>query len=579
MERGRLFLLSLVLAACGGEDDRFDADNSDGVDRGTAGASSGFDECDGACSADETCCRGVCVDLETDLDNCGACGAVCGGQNSNAECVAGECKVTCDDGFVDCDGDPANGCEGEDRGAPRATTGRRPMIGAFTGSLVTADQSNALRPTFTWRSSGEGSCGDLEYQIQVDDSCEVGKLDECTFESPELDERVAGTSFTPSEDLAVSNTVPMGTRYYWRVRACDGPERCSEWSSVHYADVGRDRQDVTGDGYPDVVVLHSAGYAIYPGGESFGADDEGAPTDIEAGRVFSEDGSTESYAEDNPVVIRFVGDVNGDGFNDFVGSGFRYFEVDAPNDVYVNSWWRYLFLGAADVADIEVVRFSVRDWGYALSHTTGAGDFNGDGFADLVAGKSLIPFEENETNPAGVPRAYVIYGAAEMSEEPPVAGEILAPLGDDGVYFASMTEFGDFNGDGYPDVAVAAPSEGAVHIVRGGAAPNFGIDVSFTYVNEPTPSGRCRDVRMASGDLDADGFDDLVLNCDEESRVLAYFGASTLPTSTDWEVTAEDFWSAVRDMALGDLDGDGALDVIGGQANVFFPYDRSEQLG
>jgi sugar lactone lactonase YvrE len=61
-------------------------------------------------------CNGVAADgCETDLgsiQSCGACGVVCSFPHASAACDAGSCALgACDQGFGDCDGDPANGCE------------------------------------------------------------------------------------------------------------------------------------------------------------------------------------------------------------------------------------------------------------------------------------------------------------------------------------------------------------------------------------------------------------------------------------------------------------------------------------
>ena len=54
-------------------------------------------------------------DLSTDDRNCGSCGNACDGGAALSACVSGECRIVdCDDGFTDCDGDPANGCERPD---------------------------------------------------------------------------------------------------------------------------------------------------------------------------------------------------------------------------------------------------------------------------------------------------------------------------------------------------------------------------------------------------------------------------------------------------------------------------------
>jgi hypothetical protein len=50
----------------------------------------------------------------TDVNNCGACGTVCipGPHVSSVACNASQCKITaCNTGFVDCDGNFNTGCE------------------------------------------------------------------------------------------------------------------------------------------------------------------------------------------------------------------------------------------------------------------------------------------------------------------------------------------------------------------------------------------------------------------------------------------------------------------------------------
>lgn len=51
-------------------------------------------------------------DLSTDVMNCGACGRPCAFRNGNARCVAGVCElVSCIAANLDCDREPSNGCE------------------------------------------------------------------------------------------------------------------------------------------------------------------------------------------------------------------------------------------------------------------------------------------------------------------------------------------------------------------------------------------------------------------------------------------------------------------------------------
>ena len=65
------------------------------------------------CDAPNTLCGSTCTNLSTDVDNCGTCDHACPAtpDHGTSRCVGGQCGVTCDTGFGDCDHDPANGCE------------------------------------------------------------------------------------------------------------------------------------------------------------------------------------------------------------------------------------------------------------------------------------------------------------------------------------------------------------------------------------------------------------------------------------------------------------------------------------
>ena len=52
------------------------------------------------------------IDTLRDVNNCGACGNVCpGGTNAAAACIQGKCQLACQAKYLDCNGDPADGCE------------------------------------------------------------------------------------------------------------------------------------------------------------------------------------------------------------------------------------------------------------------------------------------------------------------------------------------------------------------------------------------------------------------------------------------------------------------------------------
>lgn len=66
----------------------------------------------GALDCNSSLADGCEVDGARDANNCGGCGKICpGGTNGAAACRAGQCALVCNAGYLDCDGNPDNGCE------------------------------------------------------------------------------------------------------------------------------------------------------------------------------------------------------------------------------------------------------------------------------------------------------------------------------------------------------------------------------------------------------------------------------------------------------------------------------------
>ncbi|WP_438033512.1 hypothetical protein [Sorangium sp. So ce204] len=67
---------------------------------------------DGYANCDRLTEGGCEINVRTDADNCGSCGQKCALPHATAECQGGACKVkACEAPYADCDGDPENGCE------------------------------------------------------------------------------------------------------------------------------------------------------------------------------------------------------------------------------------------------------------------------------------------------------------------------------------------------------------------------------------------------------------------------------------------------------------------------------------
>ena len=99
------------------------------------GCDTGFADCD------KSAVDGCEVDTTADVGNCGGCGVACKLDYATASCAASACAVAaCADGFADCDGLAANGCEVSINGA-RASLVQANYPGS-NPSVVLADVNN-----------------------------------------------------------------------------------------------------------------------------------------------------------------------------------------------------------------------------------------------------------------------------------------------------------------------------------------------------------------------------------------------------------------------------------------------------
>ncbi|MBT2505487.1 FG-GAP repeat protein [Streptomyces sp. ISL-98] len=156
---------------------------------------------------------------------------------------------------------------------------------------------------------------------------------------------------------------------------------------------------------------------------------------------------------------------------------------------------------------------------------------------------------------------------------------------------------GDFNGDGYRDLAIAAPiakvdgksGAGYVAVVYGTSS---GLDKSKrTLISQATAgipgvpeSGDYFGDRITAGDLDGDGYTDLVVGVhgeqigstgDSGALTVVWGGATGLTSGTDISSPLpENRYELGWDVAAGDFDGDGktdlaAVNMAGPGLNIF----------
>ncbi len=94
---------------CGGCDHPCDLDNAETQCQGGScqivACLKGFENCN---NDTEDGCE---VAVRSDPDNCGQCNEACSNHNGTGLCVEGECDIECNEGFENCNENPADGCE------------------------------------------------------------------------------------------------------------------------------------------------------------------------------------------------------------------------------------------------------------------------------------------------------------------------------------------------------------------------------------------------------------------------------------------------------------------------------------
>jgi FG-GAP repeat/FG-GAP-like repeat len=188
-------------------------------------------------------------------------------------------------------------------------------------------------------------------------------------------------------------------------------------------------------------------------------------------------------------------------------------------------------------------------------------DFNGDGYADVAVGN---PQHQNRG------AFYVYFGGQRL---PTIHNTVIGYSSGNDNFGVAISPAGDFNADGYSDIIVGAPGalpNGRAYIYFGGPGEtmdkNFDVNLPGISANE----GFGRAVSSA-GDLDADGFSDVVVGAPSNEangygagRAYIFYGGNSGVQDLPGEIlvgkkAGEGFGGHVS--PAGDLDGDGFADL------------------
>ncbi len=333
--------------------------------------------------------------------------------------------------------------------------------------------------------------------------------------------------------------------------------------------------DVNGDGFSDILIGAPSTFGGGSAGEAFLL--YGAPALPATVSLANADiGFSGRFVEDAfGTNVSCAGDINGDGYADLmVGADYA-----SPNGLFpgdpqarTRAGETYLVYGGPALPssigwnDADVTFEGTDPFDFSGSSVSGAGDVDGDGFADILIADASAAAHLVYGGPA-LPATVDLADADVRIEAGPLPGST----------GARVSGAGDFDGDGFADIFVGPTNL----LIRGSDTLPPVIDVAMAALQLVGPSSSVGH----AGDVDGDGFSDILVGnplampggTSNAGDARLVFGDDLTGITTVLGTDADDVLMAVGGAAADRLvagqgndvlHGDGGPDVLrGGQGD------------
>jgi ankyrin repeat protein len=320
--------------------------------------------------------------------------------------------------------------------------------------------------------------------------------------------------------------------------------------------------DIDNDGYDDIVI--GAPYYNNKRGRAYlywGSKRNSM--DVNPDKIY--DGEAEEGAYFSQSIGPVIYDIDNDGYRDIIISAIA---IEYPRDIMSRAYGRaYLYYGnTKELMDTSYdLIFTAENADDRFGLDVGCGDVDNDGYGDIIIGACFYPSRKPCQG-----RAYLYYGGSRSNIDAK-ADEIFDAESKDKHYFGQGIVCIDQNKDGHDDILIGAQGyedcQGRVYLFYGDTRANLDTAHDKTFDGEIPNSDY--GFHLVCGDIDGDNQVDIVIGADRirksVGRVYVYWGSelsgpSPKPGRIFTGENPGEWFSNL--MACGDVNNDGYDDLI-----------------